>query len=249
MRFTLLSFALLLAACGRDEPPPPPPEASASAPPIWFICDGIDQPVVLAFEREGERVRMVEYDKPNGALVGRREFTLGASEGAAGSVYTELRAYGAEQGFVLQLNAGMLENPGSAYTPFFSAVELDQREIACRWLPRTRVLGFTGRRSFVVHEDRDGDLVYTSYDFAAAARAQQIELSENGRTTTFSAEVRGGEEMTRPGGAEFRFAGDGGIVYVVAVSRDGTGRLDVERNGDVVQTEPLAAFLQASGGD
>jgi hypothetical protein len=245
----VLALTLTLAACGQTEPLPPLPETTQAAAPPWFICDGIDAPTLLVFERENESARMAEYDKPNGALVVRREFTLGEAEGAAGSVYTPLYAYGADQGFVHQLNSGMLETPAAAYTPPFSSVELDQREISCRWMPRTRVLGFTGRRSFVVHEDRDGDLIYTTYDFATAAQAQQIELSENGRTTAFSVEVRGGEENVRPDGSEFRFSGDDGFTYVVALSRDGTGRLDVLRDGAAVQSEPLIAFQQGDAAE
>jgi hypothetical protein len=242
MRPLFLSLAILLATCQQAQPPPLPNAAAEAPQPIWFICDGVDAPALLLFEREGENARMAEYDKPSGALVVRREFTLGDPEGAAGSIYTELRAYDAEQGFVHQINTGMLETPGAAYTPYVSSVELDQREIACRWLPRTRAIGFTGRRSFVVHEDADGDLIYTSYDFADAANAQRIELSDNGRSTTFSAEARGGEEMTRPDGVDFRFASEGGVAYVITLRREGAGRLDVERDGAVIQSEAVVAF-------
>jgi hypothetical protein len=141
----------------------------------------------------------------------------------------------------------MLETPGAAYTLPFTSVRLGEREISCRWMPRTRVFGFTGRRSFVVHEDQDGDLIYTTYDFPAAAQAQQIELSENGRSTTFSVEVRGGEEQMSPNGVTYRFAGDSGYAYIVTLNRDGTGQLDVTREAAEVQSEPLIAYLQGDG--
>jgi len=247
--FAVAAAFVMIAACEQQYAPPPLPQAEQTAETPWFICDGIDAPTVLVFHRDGETVRMAEYDKPNGALTGRRVFTLGQAEGAAGSVYTQLTSDGADQGFIRQINTGVLETPAAAYTPVFSSVELDQREIACRWLPRTRVIGFTGRRSFVIHEDRSGDLIYTTYDFPDAASAQPIELSENGRTTTFSVEVRDGAENVGPNGAEYRFDAAGGFSYVVALSGDGTGALSVLRNGEPVQSEPLIAFQSGEGAE
>ncbi len=247
MRRLALVAALALAACGQSEPPPPLPQAETAvantATPPWFICDAIDAPVVLVFRRDGESVEVAQYDKPNGALIERTSYGLGAGDGAAGSVYTALQQNGADVGHVREVNAGMIENPASAYTPL-SSVRLGDRDISCRWLPRTRLLGFTGRRSFVVHEDRDGDLIYTTYDFTAASSAQPVELSENGRSTTFSVEVRGGEETVSANGAEYRFAGQNGFSYVISLDSAGAGRLDVLRDGVTVQSEPLAAFVQ-----
>ncbi|MGE0740049.1 MAG: hypothetical protein AB7O98_01810 [Hyphomonadaceae bacterium] len=250
MRRIMLASLLALGACGQPAPPPPlpAPAESAMAPP-WFICDGINTPALFVFERSGDAVRVAEYDKPNGAIVARTDYALGPQEGAAGSVYTTLLSSGAEAGAIRQINSDMLETPGAAYTLPFTSVRLGERDIACRWLPRTRVAGFTGRRSFVVHEDASGDLIYTTYDFAAAADAQPIELSENGRTTTFSVEVRDGSEDLRPDGADFRFVGQDGYSYVVALSRDGSGQLDVQQTGETVQSEPLIAFQQGAAAE
>jgi hypothetical protein len=247
MRHAALALMFALAACGRSEPPPPlpePPEVTQPAP--WFICDAIDAPVLLVFTREGEAVRVAQYDKPNGAIVQRTEYRAGAQEGAAGSLYTTLLQNGVEAGAIRQVNPGMLETPASAYTTPFTSVRIGEREVSCRWLPRTRLMGFTGRRTIVVHEDQDGDLVYTTYDLAAASGAQPIELSENGRTTTFSVEVRDGAESVTPDGAAFTFDNDG-YRYVVTTRRDGTGSVDVSRGGAAVQSEPLIAFQQGSG--
>lgn len=239
---------ILLAACGQAEPPPPLPEATQAVDPPWFICDAIEAPVLLSFEREGATARVAQFEKPSGAIVQRTQYRIGAQEGAAGSVYTTLMQNNAEAGAIRQINPGVLETPGAAYTEPFTSVRIGEREISCRWLPRTRVFGFTGRRSFVVHEDRDGDLIYTTYDFADAASAQPIELSENGRTTTFSVEVRGGEEHMSPDGAAYRFTGEDDFTYVVTLARDGAGRLDVTRGGETVQSEPLIAFVHGSAG-
>src|SRR6185436_20100374 len=112
-----------------------------------------------------------------------------------------------------------------------------------RWLPRTRVAGFTGRRSFVIHEDADGDLIYTTFDFANAA-TQPIDQSDNGRSTAFSVEARDGREQLRADSAEFSFNGRGVFSYRIDLSlAAGTGTLKVLRNGAEVQSEPLTAFL------
>lgn len=248
MRRLALIFAFALAACGQEpEAPPPVEQVRVRVPPPWFICDSINLPAVLVFERSGADVRVAEYDKPDGAIVQRIGYFVGDEEGAAGSVMTELvRDYGSD-GWIRQLNPGMLENPGSAYTPPFTSVRLDGRDINCRWLPRTRVLGFTGRRSFVVREDADGDLIYTAYDFTDAASARPVELSENGRTTSpFSVEVRGGSEEQTPQAVSYTFEIQG-FRYVVVLNRDGTGSLDISRDGVPLQSEPLTAYQQGAG--
>jgi hypothetical protein len=214
----------------------------------WFICDAINAPVLLVFERDGNTARVAQYDKPNGALIQRTEYQIGDSEGAAGSIYTALSQNGVEAGHVRQINSGMLETPGAAYTPVFSSVRLGERDMSCRWLPRTRLIGFTGRRTIVVSEDADGDLLYHSYDFATAANAQAIDIAENGRTTTFSLEVRDGTERTDANGALYQFQADGETEIAVVVGRDGRGRVDVTRHGpNPAQSEDLIAYIQGSG--
>jgi hypothetical protein len=245
MRIFIATALLALTACGPTETPPPlAPQSDASR--VWFICDGVDAPSLFVFERDGDAIRMSEYDKPNGAIVTREDYTLGEPEGAAGSIYTSLLLSGAEVGAIRETNPSMLETPAAAYTPRITELRLGERTITYRWLPRTRLFGVTGRRSFVVHEDADGDLIYTSFDFAAAA-APAIELSENGVSTPFSAEVRGGEEMVRPDGAEFRFQTRDGFAYAILARSDGTGGLGVTRDGDPVQAEEIIAFQIADG--
>ena len=241
-----LVLAATLAACGPPEPPPPVEEAVRRAPPHWFICDAINAPALFVFDRDGANVRVAEYDKPNGAIVQRIGYNVGAEEGAAGSVITELYRDMGVDGSVRQINPGMLENPGSAYTLPFASINMDSRDINCRWMPRTRVLGFTGRRSFVVYEDASGDLIYTSYDFEAAANTRPVELSENGRTTSpFSVEVRDGTEATTPQATTYTFETQG-FRYVVTVRADGTGQLDAFLNEAPLQSEGLVGFVEGS---
>jgi len=242
MRRIALAFALALAACGQQETTPPPiEEVIVRVPPPWFICDATNMPAILVFDRTGGNVRVAEYDKPNGAIVQRMGYFVGEEEGAAGSVITELVRDEGSDGSIRQINPGMLETPGSAYTLPFTSVRLDGRDIQCRWMPRTRVIGFTGRRSFVVHEDASGDLIYTAYNFVDAASARQIDQSENGRTTNFSVEVREGTEEQTPQALTYSFETQG-FRYVVTVNRDGTGTLDAFQNGTPLQSEPLTSY-------
>ena len=247
MRAAFVALGLLLAGCGQAEPPPPLPEQQqAAASPTWFICDAIDAPVLLVFERSGATARVAQYEKPSGAIAQRTEYEIGDEEGAAGSVYTTLIQNGVEAGAIRRINPGMLETPAAAYTTPYTSVRLGAQEISCRWMPRTRLMGFTGRRTVVVHEDADGDLLYTSYDFASAAAAQQIELSDGGRTTTFSLEARDGQEEVRPTGSRFTFQADSETTITV-LTDNGAGRVEVRRHGpEPAQTEDLTAYIEGT---
>jgi hypothetical protein len=245
MRAASIALGLLLAACGQAEPPPPLPEPQQAAA-TWFICDAIDAPVLLVFARDGAAARLAQYEKPSGAIVQRTEYEIGDQEGAAGSVYTTLMQNGVEAGAIRQINPGMLETPAAAYTTPYTSVRLGAQEISCRWMPRTRLMGFTGRRTIVVHEDADGDLIYTSYDFASAAASQQIELSDGGRSTTFSLEARDGQEEVRPTGSRFTFQADSETTIRV-MTEDGAGRVEVRRHRpEPVQTENLTAYIEGT---
>lgn len=249
MRLNLLVIAVLLAGCGEATPPPPLPSARPAEAQTWFICDAIDAPVLLVFERSGTTARVAQYEKPSGAIVQRTEYTVGRREGAAGSVYTTLLQNNVEAGALRQINPGTLETPASAYTTPYTSVRLGEREISCRWLPRTRLMGFTGRRTIVVHEGPDGDLIYTSYDFARAAEAQPIELSDNARTTTFSLETRDGSEQLSPSGARYEFQSDAETSIDVIV-QGRSGRVEVRRHGPhPAQTEDLIAFIQGDASE
>lgn len=249
MRLPAFALAAILSACGQAEPPPLPETTTTEAvAPPWLICDAINAPVLLVFDRDGTTARVTQYDKPNGALVQRTEYQIGSEEGAAGSVYTTLMQNGAEAGAVRQINPGMLETPGAAFTTPYTSVRLGDRDITCRWMPRTRLMGFTGRRTIVVSEDADGDLLYHSYDFATAAQAQTIDIAENGRTTTFSLEVRDGAEQLDANGARYQFQADTETEIIVTSGRDGRGRIEVQRHGpNPTQTEDLIAYVHGSG--
>ncbi|HVZ99316.1 MAG TPA: hypothetical protein VG841_03255 [Caulobacterales bacterium] len=230
-------------------PPPPVSREAAAAPVLWFICDAIDAPAVLVVRKDARgRALIEEYDKQRSAQAPAQEFELGASEGAAGSVYTALMRDGAQVGFVRALNPGVLETPAAAYTTPYTSLGIGDRRIACRWMARTRLIGFTARRSFAVTEDADGDLIYTTFNFDDAGSQRAIDLSDSQRSTTFSLEVRGGEEKTTPEASDFRFMARG-YAYLVHAPKAGAPTLSVLHNGALVQTEPILAVQTGAGGE
>jgi len=247
MRPIGFALAFALAACGQSDQPPPlaePPADRVAAP--WFICDAIDAPVLLVFEREGSTARVAQYGKPNGEIVRRTEYQISGEEDELG--ITLLMQNGVAAGTISHVKSGLLETPGAAYTPFYVSVRIGDRDISCRWLPRTRLMGFTGRRTIVVSEDGDGDLLYHSYDFATAAEAQVIDIAEDGRTTTFSLEVRDGTEQTNGDGARYEFQADAETRILITTGRDGRGRVEVLRAGAApTQSEDLIAYVSGQG--
>jgi hypothetical protein len=256
MRRAVFLIVFALAACGQPAQQTASsssattsalaatPAMAAGAAPIWFFCDGIDAPVVYLFgdSPDDGHTRFIEYDKLTGATVRSLDLDVGEGDGAAGSVFFPLTQNGQDFGHVRQVQAGNFETPAAAYTTPYTSVQIGDKNVACRWLPRTRVAGFTGRRSFVIHEDADGDLIYTTFDFAHAA-TQPIDQSDNGRSTRFSVEVRDGQENVQPGGSDFTFAGQDGYSYAIHLDPNGTGTLRVLRNGAQVQSEPITAYL------
>ncbi|MFT3728051.1 MAG: hypothetical protein QM759_09530 [Terricaulis sp.] len=258
MRSLLFVSALALAACGQQPAATSADQTSATATAVaatdtglpraapWFICDGIDTPVVFEVENGGAVARIAEYAKPSGAIANRTEFDLGDGDGAAGHVYFALQRSGQDAGSIRETNSGALETPGAAYTPVITEMKIGDRDVSCRWMPRTRLMGFTGRRSFVVSEDASGDLIYTAYSFSDASKQKPIELADNANTTTFSLEVRGGNEDVKPDHTTYRFTNNG-YTYVVTANKDQTGTLAVLHGAQQVQSEPITAFETGNG--
>lgn len=251
MRFAAAALAALsLAACNQQPETPAAPEEEhvfMRVPAPWFICDSINSGAVIVFDRsEGGDVRVAEYQKSDGSIVQRIGYFVGDEDGAAGSVNIELVRDQGSDGWVRMTNAGMLETPGSAYTARFASATLDGRDVQCRWLPRTRVMGFSSRRSFAVHEDASGALTYTAYNFADAASSRAVDGAENARTTASSLEITGGVAGQTPEGATTYTFETQGFRYVVVLNRDGTGAIDVTRDGAPLTNEPLIGYQQGT---
>ena len=195
MRFAAALLALALAACNQQPAAPAAEEEHVfvRVPPPWFICDSLNETSVFVFERTSNNdVHVAEYGKSYGGLLARNGYFVGDEEGAAGSINVELVRDNGSDAWVRQINPGMLETPSSAYTLPFVSTLIEGREVQCRWMPRTRVAGFTSRRSFVVSEDAAGAITYSAYNFADAGSARAVSGAENARTTNASLELRNG---------------------------------------------------------
>lgn len=257
MRFGALVLAplLALAACGQPAAPSASTTtatttttiATTAASATWFFCDGVDAPTLMLFTGSGETnstATMTAYDKSaHGAAAAPVSYTVGEGDGAMGSVYYPLQQNGQDAGHVRQANPGMFETPGATYTTPYTSVTFGDKEVRCRWMPRTRLMGFSNRRTFVINEDADGDLIYTTYDFADSAKPP-IETSDNGETQAYSVEVRGGHENTTPQGSTYTFT-NRGYRYVASV-QNGTAQVQVFEGDRPLMTEQMIAFTQGT---
>jgi hypothetical protein len=247
MRFAVALLALALAACNQQPAGPAAEEEYAvRVPPPWFICDSLNEASVFVFERtQNNDVHVAEYGKSSGELLARNGYFVGDEEGAAGSINIELVRDNGADAWARQINPGALETPASAYTLPFVSTLIEGREIQCRWMARTRVAGFTSRRSFVVSEDAAGAISYRAYNFADAASARAVSAGENTRTTNASLELSNGVAGQTPEATTYTFETQG-FRYVLSLNRDGAGLLDVTRDGAPLMSEPLIGYQQGT---
>ncbi len=178
-------------------------------------------------------VQPLSEDRPS-------RFKLGRPDPGAGQVYWPLSGPdGTEAGHLHSFNPGALSDPHDATTPSFTSIRVAGAEWSCRWLARTRLMGFSARRTVLITQGADGAFEYRTYDFKDAARAKLVEPDGAQRTTTASLDVRGGRQTRE--GFEFR---NGAIVYDVAASPSGAAIL-VRRNARLALREPLIAWTMA----
>ena len=247
MRFAVALLALALAACNQQPAAPAEEEqVSVRVPPPWFICDSLNEASVFVFEHTSNNdVHVAEYGKSDGGLLARNGYFVGDEDGAAGNINIELVRDNGSDAWARQINPSMLETPASAYTLPFVSTLIEGREIQCRWMPRTRVAGFTSRRSFVVSEDATGAITYSAYNFADAGSARAMSGAGNARTTNASLELRNGAAGQTPEATTYTFETQG-FRYVLSLNRDGTGLLDVTRDGAPLTSEPLIGYQQGA---
>jgi hypothetical protein len=237
-----------LSACAPDAPAPPSepsPTIHADAP--WFLCDALNRPRVLVARKsaDGARTLITEYEKPGGAPVLRLEYEIADMRHDAGEVETLLMTEGAPPGRVRALAPEASATGLAAFTPPIRTLIVGDRDFQCRWLPRTRLIGFSETATYVVHEDADGDLLYTAYD-ASLEPARIIELSDNARTTPFSAEARDGREITGPAGSEFRFETED-MLYLVVAPTEGPASVEIWRGDEQLLSQTLIAQQLGTG--
>jgi len=245
-----LAVLALVASCSPSENAAPPRERAPATQDaaLWFICDALQAPRIFTVRKAADdsAVMVTEYDKSTGAPTLRAAYELGAPVDAAGSRFWALLRDGAAAGNIREANPDLLDAPAAAYTPPIRSIDIGARSDECRWLPRTRLAAFDETHAIAIHEDPDGDLIYLAYDFANSTSLAPIALSDNGRSTVFSLEIRGGAEVAGPGGVEYRFENDGHLYLIVAPT-NGPATIEIWRDNVQVQARTLIAHQIGAG--
>ena len=214
------------------------------AGPGWFVCDGIDAPVViLAGSRDSDGMATFTTLSKRGVRPAIRRFTVGRADPGAGQIYYSLGTGGREVGNVHAVDPGMVPPPGRATTPLVTGVSIGGQNVQCRWRADTVANGVTARRGIAITREH-GALVYRSFDFARPSA--QVNPDGVQRTSRPSLELRGGAARIDPDGRrEWRFD-NRGFAYVVSAEADASdAMLVVRRGGRIVQREPLLGLTLA----
>lgn len=214
--------------------------------PAWFICDGIDRPVVHVMGALDARagVTLWTYRKPS-FRTARTAYIVGNDDPGMSQVATPLFPYPRGTRAVGGFNSfspAASPDPKAATTGTFTSVRLGDTTTACRWLPNTRAHLFTPRRSVVVTREA-GTYVYRSFDYAAPGKRLT-----NSRSTTPSLTLRGGRLFRRTDGAGIYAFANGRYGYRVTVSddpRNPGASLAVTRDGRTLSTETAAGYTVA----
>ncbi|WP_147021176.1 hypothetical protein [Meiothermus granaticius] len=197
--------------------------------PVWFICDGLQTPWVVAVGRPNAagQVSVIRFSKTNPKQLGRQVYGLGQPDPGAGQIYYSLSQGGKAVGFVHAVNPGMLEHPELAFTPPILSLKLPSGEVSCRWALGTRFWGFSSRRSVLITQDSSGQLTYQSFNFLGASPSPGPSL-----------EIRGGKAT--PGGFTFTHRG---YTYSLHTSPD-QPRLTVQKAGRLLLSETFIGFTR-----
>lgn len=202
--------------------------------PVWFVCapvDGADMTVVGLPDSR----RQVSIPQPLGPS-SPDVYKLGQADPGAGQVFWPLSTPdGKEVGNIHAFNPGALGDPKAATTPTFTSIRLSGAQWNCRWLERTRLMGFSTKRTVAVTQAPDGALEYRTFDFSDAGKLKRIDAGAE-QTTTASLDVKGGEAI--PSGFAFR---SGAYAYRITIDLPGA-RITVRKDGHVIAAEPLVAW-------
>lgn len=250
-----LAILVFLGACNAPAPAAKsedqPAAAATTAPvanraPVWLICDDLSgaSVITLSTPDAANGITLTEYSKTGAAPV-TQSLALGEGEGAAGSTYQALIRNGADAGHLRILNAGTGMDADIVTTPALTEILLGDKNHDCRWLARTRFVGFDARRSFWILEDAKGALTYQTFDFANAGKVKALGLEDGQRSTTPNVNVSGGKENADASGTLFTFDHEG-WRYEVRMPR---ASVTVLHDGKTVQTENLLAYETAEDRD
>ena len=213
--------------------------ADSSPRQAWFICDalGFNQVFVIGLPDGSSRIEVLAYDRNTPGTPTRQSFTLGEASPGAGQVYWPLTTgAGMDAGNLHAFNPGALSTPGAATTPTFTSARIGAVEASCRWVARTRMMGFSARRSFLITQAVDGGLEYQTFDAKDAGTAKPVAPDGAQRSTTPSLDIKGGE--LTPGGFLFR---NKGYAYTVTAGPAG-GHVDITKDESPIGSEPLIAW-------
>ena len=212
-------------------------QAGGAVGQAWFICSALDgADVIVATRPDGKgRISLVQptaKDPPS-------DYRLGRPDPGAGQIYWPLSTLsGQSVGALHAFNPGALDDPKFATTATFTSIRVAGAQWNCRWLERTRLIGFSDKRTMAVTQAPDGTLEYRTYDFKDAGRLKRIDAGAE-QATTASLDIKGGRST--PGGFAFAHSG---FAYDVAASPRGA-TIEVRKSGRLVQREPLIAWTIA----
>jgi hypothetical protein len=193
--------------------------------------DGADMTVVTLPDANG-RISVVQPLSTEAPSV----FQLGQADPGAGQIYWSLsNADGREVGQIHAFNPGMIDNPKDATIPTVTWLRINGAQWDCRWLQRTRLLGFSRRRALIVTEAPDGGLEYRTFDIKDAARLQRVQAAGVEQSTNASLDIQGGQER----GGRFVFRNG---AYTYAITAAPAAVITVRKAGKTVATEPLVAW-------
>ena len=246
MRAAVAASSLVFAGAVAADTPPPgaagqPYAASrsylrthAGAQQVWFVCsplEGIDQTVV-SLPMAGRKLWIVQPLSGEPSEV----YSLGAPDPGAGQVYWPLSdARGRQAGNLHAFNPGALGDPRAATTPTFTSIRANRAQWDCRWLQRSRLLGFSAKRAIEITSG-PGGLEYRSFDYRDASKAKKVDTGSAQASTTPSLDLKGGRTV----GGAMRFDSNGYVFQVSASARD--ARIVVSHGRRTILDEPLVAW-------
>jgi hypothetical protein len=210
-------------------------QGAGTVRPAWFICSPIDgaDVTVISMPDAKRQVRLMQPLSRSTDV-----FRLGQPDPGAGQIYWPLSLGRRQIGQFHAFNPGMLTDPKAATTPTFTSIRASAAQLDCRWLERTRLIGFSAKRTIAVTQAADGRLEYRTFDFKDAGRLKRIDSGAE-QTTTTSLDIKGGRLTA--GGFEFR---SGAITYDVRAGAKGAS-ISVTRGGRQLLREPLIAWTIA----
>lgn len=243
-----MALAAPLAAWGQLQTPRS--ISMQRAPEGWrpavFVCDAIDgdRVLVLSAPDKARRAMLSVFARPG--LAGQQTpVRIGAGDAGAGQIwYPLLDGAGQSTGAVHAVNPGMVDPP--ATTPAIVGVRWAGHENVCRFMPQTRILGVTARRSIQITQTPTNGYRYRSYN--ADSNLPELPQAGAGHDTRASLTIDNGRLVDQRGGRRVFEFNNAGYVYRVLASVDttkGGGGVQVWRDGCMVLAEPFVAYTAA----